>query len=101
MILKSYFSTQIRKEGPVTEEIIYNKYNEIYENQRFENGFEQKSIWSLNLYKKFNYKNLNYSIGLDLIDWENYMFYMENSDPNSNNSIKKLSLNFAIFYNVK
>ena len=89
------------KRGPVTEEIIYNKYNEIYEDQRFENGFEQKSIWSFNLYKKFNYENLNYSIGLDLIDWKNYMFYMENSDPNLNNSIKKLSLNFSIFYNVK
>ncbi len=88
------------KRGPVTEETIFNKYNEIYEVQRFDNGFEQKSILGLNLNKKSSYKNLDYSIGVELIDWENYIFGVGHPESHLNNNIKKLSFNFSILYNL-
>ena len=88
------------KRGPVTEEIIFNKYNEILEVQRFDNNFEQKSILSLNLNKKSNYKNLNYSTGVELIDWENHTFDIKDPGKYPTDNIKKLSFNFSILYNL-
>jgi len=80
--------------------VVFNKYNEIYEVQRFDNGFEQKSILGLNLNKKSSYKNLDYSIGVELIDWENYIFGVGHPESHLNNNIKKLSFNFSILYNL-
>jgi len=93
-----YFSNT--KRGPVTEEIIFNKYNEIYENQRFDSGYEQKSIVSLNLNKGSNYKKLNFSSGIEIINWKNYMFDKKDPEQQTGTNVKKLSFNFSILYNI-
>ena len=87
------------KRGEINKKIIHNKYHDI-KNKRFDNGFEQKSIISLNLKKKLKNRKLYYKLGLDLIDWKNYMFDPENIEPIKNDNIEKISYNFSIYYNL-
>jgi hypothetical protein len=85
------------KRGELSEQMIIDQYATVYY-ERFNGISEEKSIFTIQV-DRVIFENINVSIGVKIIDWENAGF-----DPFNNNSIdelmdiKKSSINFSLGY---
>ncbi len=95
-ILKFHFSKT--KRGSNTREMVEDNYQDT-QLKRYEEGYEERTLISLSFKSPSNIKDLRYSIDLNYINFKNAGFEISNNQMFNGRYIKKISIDFGLFYN--
>ena len=95
-VFKFHFSKI--KRGLNTKEMVKDNYQDMQLN-RYEKGYEERTLVSINFKIPSKIKDLRYHIDLCYINFKNAGFEVTNNQLINGKDIEKVSINFSLFYN--
>ena len=94
--LKFHFSKT--KRGLNTREMVEDNYQDM-QLERYKEGYEERTLISINFETPSNIKDLRYSIDFNYINFKNAGFEVSNNQLFNGAYIEKISIDFGLFYN--
>ena len=95
-VLEFHFSKT--KRGLNTREMVEDNYQDM-QLKRYEEGYEERTLISISFETPSKIKDLRYSIDLNYINFKNAGFEVNNNQLLNGVYIKKMSIDFGLFYN--